>query len=49
MLEIKLELSDENITLPTWAKEFHNSGLLFEVHNFSKFTHGCVTLFLDYV
>lgn len=49
VLEIKLELSGENITPPVWVQELQNSGLLFEVHKFSKFIHGCATLLPDYV
>ena len=49
VLEIKLELSGENSTPPSWVQELQNSGLLYEVHKFSKFIHGCATLLPDYV
>jgi len=41
ILEIKLELSGENMTPPKWVTDLQNSGMLYEVHKFSKFIHGC--------
>ena len=29
---------------PRWVTDMTNSGLLYEVHKFSKFIHGCSTL-----
>merc|ERR1712232_384017 len=49
VLEVKLELSGENSSPPAWVQELQNSGLLYEVHKFSKFIHGCATLLPDYV
>merc|ERR1711982_324985 len=49
VLEIKLELSGANSAPPAWVQELQNSGLLYEVHKFSKFIHGCATLLPDYV
>ena len=49
ILEIKLELSGGSMTPPRWVQELQNSGLLYEVHKFSKFIHGCATLLPDYV
>lgn len=43
VLEIKLQLQDENST-PQWVSELINSGMLMEVHKFSKFIHGCAVL-----
>eukprot|EP00565_Helicotheca_tamesis_P009069 CAMPEP_0185725902 /NCGR_PEP_ID=MMETSP1171-20130828/2030_1 /TAXON_ID=374046 /ORGANISM="Helicotheca tamensis, Strain CCMP826" /LENGTH=752 /DNA_ID=CAMNT_0028394133 /DNA_START=50 /DNA_END=2305 /DNA_ORIENTATION=+ len=41
ILEVKLELSGENLTPPKWVLDLQNSGMLYEVHKFSKFIHGC--------
>jgi SPX domain protein involved in polyphosphate accumulation/uncharacterized membrane protein YidH (DUF202 family) len=46
VLEIKLEVK-EGATVPAWVTELQNSGLLYEVHKFSKFIHGCATLLHD--
>jgi hypothetical protein len=43
VLEIKLQLQDENAT-PAWVQELLDSGMLLEVHKFSKFIHGCAVL-----
>lgn len=44
VLEIKLELKGENATPPKWVTDLQNSGLLYEVHKFSKFIHGCAVM-----
>lgn len=44
VLEIKLELKGENAVPPKWVTDLQNSGLLYEVHKFSKFIHGCAVL-----
>lgn len=44
VLEVKLELSNEDAEPPVWVKELQSSGMLYEVHKFSKFLHGCATL-----
>lgn len=44
VLEIKLEMKGENSTPPKWVTDLQNSGMLYEVHKFSKFIHGCATL-----
>ena len=44
VLEIKLELKGENSTPPEWVTDLQNSGLLYEVHKFSKFIHGCAVM-----
>jgi len=44
VLEIKLELKGENSTPPLWVTELQKSGMLYEVHKFSKFIHGCAIL-----
>lgn len=44
VLEIKLELKGEDSTVPKWVTDLQNSGLLYEVHKFSKFIHGCSVL-----
>jgi len=46
VLEVKLQLEDESKT-PAWVEELINSGMLLEVHKFSKFIHGCAVLFRD--
>lgn len=43
VLEIKLQLEDESKT-PLWVNELIHSGMLLEVHKFSKFIHGCAVL-----
>jgi uncharacterized membrane protein YidH (DUF202 family) len=44
VLEIKLQLSDGNLTPPKWVTELQNSGLLYECHKYSKYVHGCCVL-----
>ena len=44
VLEVKLELKGENVAPPRWVTDLQNSGMLYEVHKFSKFIHGCSTL-----
>lgn len=44
ILEVKLELGGESLEPPRWVQDLQNSGLLYEVHKFSKFTHGCAAL-----
>lgn len=48
VLEIKLQLEDESKT-PTWVEDLIVSGMLMEVHKFSKFIHGCSVLLSDEV
>lgn len=43
VLEIKLQLLDEADT-PSWVSDLISSGMLMEVHKFSKFIHGCAVL-----
>ncbi len=43
ILEVKLQLSDESET-PQWISDLLNSGMLHEIHKFSKFIHGCAAL-----
>lgn len=43
VLEVKLQLKDANST-PEWVTELIDSGMLMQVHKFSKFIHGCATL-----
>mmetsp|Transcript_20195 Transcript_20195/g.42079 ORF Transcript_20195/g.42079 Transcript_20195/m.42079 type:complete len:726 (-) Transcript_20195:42-2219(-) len=43
VLEVKLEVK-EGSTVPQWVTDLQNSGMLYEVHKFSKFIHGCSTL-----
>jgi hypothetical protein len=43
VLEVKLQLQDENST-PLWVQDLLDSGMLLEVHKFSKFIHGCAVL-----
>ncbi len=43
ILEVKLQLGDESET-PEWIRGLLDSGMLHEVHKFSKFIHGCATL-----
>ena len=44
VLEIKLELKDGNLVPPRWVTDLQNSGMLYEVHKFSKYIHGCSVL-----
>jgi len=48
VLEIKLDLNGDGTTRtnkpPKWVSDLQNSGLLYEVHKFSKFLHGCAAL-----
>lgn len=44
VLEIKLELKGNNLTPPSWVTDLQNSGVLYEVHKFSKFIHGCAAM-----
>mmetsp|Transcript_16457 Transcript_16457/g.27503 ORF Transcript_16457/g.27503 Transcript_16457/m.27503 type:complete len:711 (-) Transcript_16457:289-2421(-) len=46
VLEVKLQLQDANST-PEWVTELIESGMLMQVHKFSKFIHGCATLMPD--
>lgn len=43
VLEVKLQLEDEN-ACPKWVTELINSGLVMQVHKFSKFIHGSAVL-----
>jgi uncharacterized membrane protein YidH (DUF202 family) len=45
VLEIKLELKGSDAMPPKWVTDLHNSGMLYEVHKFSKFIHGCAVMF----
>ena len=47
VLEIKLDLNNENSEPPLWVQELQSSGMLYEVHKFSKFLHGCATLLAE--
>jgi hypothetical protein len=44
VLEVKLELKGDTMAPPKWVTDLQNSGLLYEVHKFSKFIHGCAVL-----
>ena len=44
VLEIKLELKGGNLVPPRWVTDLQNSGMLYEVHKFSKYIHGCSVL-----
>lgn len=46
VLEVKLQLEGEDQT-PQWVTELLNSGMLLEVHKFSKFIHGSAVLLTD--
>ena len=46
---MKLELGGASTEVPQWVTELQNSGMLYEVHKFSKFIHGCATLLPEYV
>eukprot|EP00949_MAST-11_sp_MAST-11-sp1_P004850 g4850.t1 len=48
VLEVKLALK-EGDEPPVWVQNLLNSGMLTEVHKFSKFLHGCATLLPDSV
>jgi SPX domain protein involved in polyphosphate accumulation len=48
VLEIKLQLLNEDDT-PSWVSGLIESGMLMEVHKFSKFIHGCAVLLHDEV
>ena len=49
VLEVKTELGGANTEPPQWVVDLQNSGMLYEVHKFSKFIHGCATLLPEYV
>lgn len=44
VLEIKLEMTPENMTPPQWVTDLQNSGMLYECHKYSKYVHGCAVL-----
>lgn len=44
ILEVKLELKGDDLVAPRWVNDLQNSGMLYEVHKYSKFTHGCAVL-----
>ena len=48
VLEVKLQI-DEGGHTPEWVKDLIESGMLMEVHKFSKFIHGCAVLLPDEV
>ena len=48
VLEVKLSL-EEGQDAPLWVTQLIESGLLHEVHKFSKFIHGCSVLLPDQV
>ena len=48
VLEVKLSL-EEDEDAPLWVTQLIESGLLHEVHKFSKFIHGCAVLLPDQV
>ena len=48
VLEVKLQVAEGN-TSPAWVTDLINSGMLMEVHKFSKFIHGCAILLPDEV
>jgi len=48
VLEIKLNLGPSGVT-PKWVTDLQSSGLLYEVHKYSKFIHGCAALLPDEV
>ena len=43
VLEVKLSLKEGQST-PQWVQDLIDSGLVTEVHKFSKYLHGCATL-----
>lgn len=49
ILEVKIELGGATTEPPGWVAELQNSGMLYEVHKFSKFIHGCAVLLPEYV
>jgi uncharacterized membrane protein YidH (DUF202 family) len=49
ILEIKLELKGDSASPPQWVTDLQNSGMLYEVHKFSKFIHGCAVLLPEFV
>jgi uncharacterized membrane protein YidH (DUF202 family) len=49
ILEVKIELGGSCTEAPAWVAELQNSGMLYEVHKFSKFIHGCCVLLPEYV
>jgi len=49
ILEIKLELKADSAAPPQWVTDLQNSGMLYEVHKFSKFIHGCAVLLPEFV
>lgn len=49
VLEIKLELKGDSAAPPKWVSDLHNSGMLYEVHKFSKFIHGCAVMMPEMV
>mmetsp|Transcript_31907 Transcript_31907/g.48936 ORF Transcript_31907/g.48936 Transcript_31907/m.48936 type:complete len:715 (+) Transcript_31907:208-2352(+) len=44
ILEIKLEIKEGSMGAPQWVSDLQNSGLIYEVHKYSKFIHGCAVL-----
>lgn len=46
VLEVKLQLEDE-LSTPQWVVDLLHSGMLLQVHKFSKYIHGCSTLMPD--
>lgn len=48
VLEVKTSLK-ENEEAPLWVQRLVDSGMLHEVHKFSKFIHGCAVLLPDQV
>jgi uncharacterized membrane protein YidH (DUF202 family) len=46
VLEVKLSLKDDE-EAPQWVVDLINSGMLTEVHKFSKFVHGCAVLLTE--
>ncbi|KAG5176603.1 VTC domain-containing protein [Tribonema minus] len=46
ILEVKLQVTDEAST-PPWITHLLKSGMLHEVHKFSKFIHGCAVLHFE--
>ncbi|MEW5316474.1 MAG: hypothetical protein WDW38_007846 [Sanguina aurantia] len=48
VLEVKLSLQ-EGQESPPWLQDMIHSGYLSEIHKFSKFIHGCATIFPDLI
>jgi uncharacterized membrane protein YidH (DUF202 family) len=48
ILEVKLSLKESELA-PQWVSDLIESGMLTEVHKFSKFIHGCATLLSESV